>query len=122
MTPAERSEPGIRILDFGNRTREDKALLRRFVDFHWDLYRDDPSYVPLLDYEYLGFPLLGIRGFFEESNLFLRHAEMRFFLAERDGRIAGRCNVFVNRNHNRHWNDRTGFFGQFESVDDPKRG
>ncbi|MDM7925398.1 MAG: hypothetical protein QUS35_05225 [bacterium] len=120
MTPSDRSGTGIRIRDFGVRTREDKALLRRFVDFHWDHYRDDPSYVPLLDYEYLGFPLLGIRGFFEESNLFLRHAEMRFFLAEREGQIVGRCNAFVNRNHNRHWNDKTGFFGQFEAIEDPQ--
>jgi hypothetical protein len=122
MTSTEKSEPGIRIVDFGYRTREDKALLRRFVDFHWGHYRDDPAYIPLLDYEYLGFSLIGIRGFFEESNLFFRHAEMRFFLAFSGERIVGRCNAFVNRNHNRHWNDKTGFFGQFEAVDDPAVG
>jgi hypothetical protein len=75
--------------------------------------------VPLLDYEYLGFGLLGIRGFFEPSNLFFRHADMRFFLALRGEAVAGRCNAFVNHRHNRHWNDKVGFFGQFESEDDP---
>jgi len=110
----------VEIVEFGFRSSEDKLLLRQFVDFHWGHYENDPQYVPLLDYEYLGFPLLGIRGFFEPVNLFFNHADMRFFLAKRDGRIAGRCNAFVNRNHNRHWNDKVGFFGQFESIEDPE--
>jgi hypothetical protein len=37
----------------------------------------------------------------------------------RNGDIVGRCNAFVNNNHNAHWSDRVGFFGQFESIDDP---
>ncbi len=110
----------VTLIDFGNRTRRDRALLKRFVDFHWEHYRNDPQYIPLLDYEYLGFKLIGMIGFFEPRNLFFKHADMRFFLAERDGRVVGRCNAFVNHNHNRHWNDRVGFFGQFETIDDPQ--
>jgi hypothetical protein len=67
----------------------------------------------------MGFGLLGIRGFFEPANLFFKHADMRFFLALRSGETVGRCNAFVNHNHNRHWNDKVGFFGQFESIQDP---
>jgi hypothetical protein len=110
----------VEILSFGYRSREDKPLLRQFVDFHWGHYAGDPQYIPLLDYEYLGFKLLGIRGFFEPVNLFFKHADMRFFIAKKDGKTAGRCNAFVNRNHNKHWNDRVGFFGQFECIDDPQ--
>jgi hypothetical protein len=108
----------VQILPFGFRTAEDRQLLRRFVDFHWFHYTGDPQYVPLLDYEYLGFKLLGIRGFFEPSNLFFKHGDMRLFLATRDGKTVGRCNAFVNHNHNKHWNDKVGFFGQFECLDD----
>jgi hypothetical protein len=110
----------IQVTSFGNQSPEDRRLLKRFVDFHWKHYEGDPQYVPLLDYEYLGFKLIGIKGFFEADNLFFKHAEMRFFIAERNGETLGRCNAFVNHNHNRHWNDRVGFFGQFECVDDPE--
>lgn len=32
--------------------------------------------------------------------------------------MVGRCNAFTNENHNKHWNDKIGFYGQFESIDD----
>ncbi len=111
---------GLSVISFENRTKQDKQLLKRFIDFHWKLYENDEKYVPLLDYEYLGFKLLGIKGFFESDNLLFKHARMRFFLAMKGNKVVGRCNAFVNDNHNRHWNDRVGFFGQFETLDDPE--
>ena len=105
-------------MSFGCRSAADRRELKRFVAFHWDHYRGDPRYVPLLDYEYLGSRLLGITGFFEARNLFFTHGETRFFTAVRDGRVVGRCNAFVNRHHNAHAQDRTGFFGNFECVED----
>ena len=111
-------QPPIEIVSFSNTSRRDKKHLKRFVDFHWKHYREDDRYIPLLDYEYVGFKLLGIHGFFEPDNLFFRHAEMRFFLAFRDGTVVGRCNAFVNHRHNDHWKDKVGFFGQFESIED----
>lgn len=107
------------IRQFSNQSREDWRLLHRFVDFHWEHYRNDPQYIPLLDYEYLGSRLLGITGFFEPRNLFFKHADMTFLLAERDGKVVGRCNVFVNHSHNEYWREKAGFFGQFEAVEDP---
>lgn len=114
----ERNIKSLEIVSFGNQTREDRRFLKKFVDFHWDHYRNDPQYIPLLDYEYLGFKVLGIHGFFEPDSLFLRHGEMRFFLAYQNGKPVARCNVFVNYNYNKHWKDKVGFFGQFESIDD----
>ena len=110
----------IDILTFSNQTKQDRALLRRFVDFAWQHYQQDPHYIPLLDYEYLGFKLIGMTGFFEPQNLFFEHGEMAFFLAVRRGQVVGRCNAFVNHNHNEHWKDKVGFFGQFESIDDQR--
>ena len=108
----------LQILSFSNETKQDKKLLKEFVNFHWEHYKDDPQYIPLLDYEYLGFKLIGIHGFFEPSNLFLKHAEMQFFLALKNDEVVGRCNAFINHNHNKHWNDKVGFFGQFETIYD----
>jgi hypothetical protein len=109
---------GYECLSFGNQSAAERTLLKRFVNFHWDLYRDHPNYVPLLDYEYLGFKLIGMTGFFEPRNLFFKHASMRFFMVQKAGKIVGRCNAFVNTRHNEHWHDKTGFFGQFECIED----
>ena len=113
--PTINAGDSIQIIDFSN---EDKKSLKQFIDFHWKHYKNDPNYIPLLDYEYMGFKLIGIHGFFEADNLFFKHATMRFFLAIRNGDVVGRCNAFVNHNHNKHWKDKVGFFGQFETIDD----
>jgi len=112
------SEHALSIQEFGNQDAGDRARLREFVDFHWSHYAGDDRYVPLLDYEYLGSRVFGITGFFEPRNLFFRHAAIRFFLAWRGGVPVGRCCAFVNHAHNRHWQDRVGFFGQFECIED----
>ena len=117
-TSHQQRKNGVDIISFSNQTKQDKRHLKKFVDFHWDHYKDEPKYVPLLDYEYLGFKLMGIKGFFEPDNLFFKHADMKFFLASIDGKIVGRCNAFVNHHHNKHWNEKVGFFGQFESIED----
>lgn len=109
---------GYKLLSFGNQSSAERKLLKIFVDFHWQLYRNDPQYIPLLDYEYLGFKLIGMTGFFEPRNLFFKHAEMRFFLLLQNDKPVGRCNAFVNHRHNQHWQDKLGFFGQFECLED----
>jgi hypothetical protein len=108
----------VSIVAFSNQSGEDLKLLRQFVDVHWRHYRGDPRYIPLLDYEYLGSRLLRMTGYFEASNLFFRHGECRFFLALRHGSAIGRCNAFIDTNHNRHWNREVGFFGNFECIED----
>ena len=108
----------VEIASFSNKTRDDKRLLKRFIDFHWELYSRDPRYIPLFDYEYLGSKLFGIHGFFEPQNLFYRYADIVFFLARRNGKSVGRCFAFTNSHHNERWDDKVGFFGEFECVDD----
>jgi GNAT superfamily N-acetyltransferase len=53
------------------------------------------------------------------KNPFFEHAEAEYFLAERDGRVAGRIAAIANRLHNETHRDRVGFFGFFESENDP---
>ena len=118
MSTQNATDNAIKIISFSNQTSEDKKLLKKFIAFHWKHYENEPQFIPLLNYEYLGFKLIGIHGFFEPDNLFFKHAEMRFFLAMKGDEVVGRCNAFVNHNHNKHWNDKIGFFGQFETVED----
>ena len=74
---------GINILSFSNKTKLDKKFLKLFVNFHWDHYQGEPRYVPLLDYEYLGFKLIGMKGIFKPDNIFFKHADMRFFFSNK---------------------------------------
>jgi hypothetical protein len=91
-------------------TRRD---LRRFVDFPWYLYskRRHPQWVPPLRtivYDALD----------RERNPFYRDAQRELFLACRAGRVVGRIAAIENRAHNRFHEDRVGFWGFFESIDD----
>jgi hypothetical protein len=108
----------VKLISFSNRTKEDRKLLNAFVGFPWDLYRGDPHFIPLFDFEYLGLKILGIKGYYQPDNLFYRHADIRFFLAFREGKAVGRCIAFKNDAHNRYWKDRVGFFGEFESINE----
>ncbi len=112
------NDQAVSIIQFSNQDARDRRLLKKFVDFHWQHYEKEPAFVPLLDYEFLGFKLMGMTGFFEPDNLFFRHAEMTFFIAMRGESVVGRCNAFVNHNHNQRWGDKVGFFGQFASIYD----
>lgn len=109
----------VKIIQFSNQTRQDLRLLKKYVDFHWQHYKDEPRFIPLLDYEYLGFKLLGVTGFFEPKYHFFQHGEMAFFLAYKDKVPVGRTCAFINHNHNQYYHDQVGFFGFFESIDDP---
>ena len=108
------------LVSFSNQTAEDKSLLKQFVDFHWSHYRNQKQYVPLLDYEFLGSKLLGMTGYFEPTNLFFKHGISKFFIAFRGKEIVGTCNAFVDHSYNSHWNEKRGFFGNFECVNDPE--
>jgi len=87
------------------------AETTRFIKFAWDIYREYPSWVPPL--------LMDRRKLMDKKkNPFYQHAEAEFFLAYKDGRIVGRIGAIINRNHNKEHNERIGFFGFFECIND----
>ncbi len=67
-----------------------KADLKAFVDFAWDVYGDDPNWVPPLKSEVYGIIL-------ESKNPFFEHAEAQFFLARRGGKITGRISAHFDK-------------------------
>jgi GNAT superfamily N-acetyltransferase len=82
-----------------------------FFNLPWDLYRGDPNWVPpirIVQKELLNF----------KHHPFYDDAEIRHFLALKDGQPAGRVAAIVNHAHNRWYHEQRGFFGFFESVDD----
>lgn len=86
---------------------------KQFIAFPWTLYAEDPNWIPPLLGEHKR--LLGYR-----HHPFYDDAAVQTFLALRDGEVCGRLAAIVNHAHNRHANEKRGFFGFFESRDDPQ--
>ncbi len=89
-------------------TRNDR---KEFLQFAWDLYQGDPNWVPpLLDNikQMLGW----------KKHAFHEIADVECFLARRDGKVVGRIAAIENREHNREYKEKRGFFGFFECIDD----
>ena len=53
-----------------------------------------------------------------KRNKFLQHCEYQLFILEDNGRVIGRIAAFVNHVANEHWQDKIGFFGHYECIDD----
>jgi GNAT superfamily N-acetyltransferase len=87
--------------------------LRRFVDLPWKIYnqREHPQWVPPLR--------IAVRDALDRRNPFYATADRQLFLALRNGTPVGRIAAIENRAHNEFHDDRVGFFGFFESNDDP---
>jgi len=90
---------------------QSKKEKQAFVRLLWDIYASDPNWVPPLMMDRM-------KLIDEQKNPFYAHSETAWFLAEENGKIVGRIAAIVNRNHNELYNDKTGFFGFFESVND----
>jgi GNAT superfamily N-acetyltransferase len=93
-------------------TVTDARGLEAFLRLPFRLYAEDGNWVP---------PLLSAerKTLDPERNPFWKHAEAAHFLAERDGRPVGRISAIANRLHNETHSDKVGFFGWFESENDP---
>ncbi len=87
--------------------------LERFIAFPYEHYRGDPLWVPQLR--------MDVRTMLSPGkNPFFQHAQAQYFLARLDDRIVGRIAGIKNDAHNHTWNDKIGFYGFFESVDDQR--
>ena len=88
-----------------------RADKKRLLAFPWDIYKDDPYWVPTLLSEEKG--LLGITKdpFYDKNSI-------QPFLALKDNRVVGRIAAILNTGHLERYHDGVGFFGFFESIDD----
>jgi GNAT superfamily N-acetyltransferase len=91
---------------------ENEADKMRFIKLPWQLYKGNEYWVPPLIFD--------VRNNLNtRKNPFYKHAEIELFLAEEDdGKLVGRIAAIKNYNHNKFHEDKAGFFGFFESIDD----
>jgi hypothetical protein len=87
-----------------------KQALNTFIRVPWDIYKDDPNWVP---------PLIAERKeAFSPKHPYFKHAVWKAWIAYRDGKPVGRISAQVDQLHQQQYDSKTGFFGLIEAPDD----
>lgn len=84
--------------------------IRKFIEFPFQLYRGQKNWVPPLR--------SSIRAIINPQHPIHQRAEIDFFIAEKDGRTAGRIAVVNNYHYNEYTGKQAAFFSYFECIDD----
>jgi hypothetical protein len=87
------------------------ALRREFIEFQWEIYKGDLYWVPPLISERIAF-------YDKNKNPFFEHSDAAMFMAKQNAKTVGTIVAIQNNRHNETWNEKTGFFGGFETIDD----
>lgn len=90
---------------------QSKSERNRFIHLPFDLYRENPLWVP---------PILidAHTQLRRDQHPFYEHSEADFFLAERDGQVVGRVAALVNNRYNEYHKTRQAQFYLFECIED----
>ena len=85
--------------------------LKRFITFQDQIYKNDSNWVSPF--------LLDRLNFFNPiHNPYFAHSRVQPFIAIRNDEIVGRISAHENTLHVEHYDEKTGFFGFFESIND----
>jgi GNAT superfamily N-acetyltransferase len=89
-------------------TRRERSA---FIKFPWQIYSNDPAWVP---------PLIIERKEFlnRKRHPFYQHGDAALFVARKNGKIVGRIMASDDPNYNSLHQSNLGCFGLFESIDD----
>ena len=90
------------------KTRSEK---KRFLNLPWQIYKNDQYWIPPLRLEQKELVNYKHHPFYDRN-------EVQTFIAVRGKETVGRVAAIVNHDHIERYNDRIGFWGFFESIDD----
>jgi hypothetical protein len=93
------------------REAKSRGEMKKFIGFEWTINRNTPNWVSPLRMERKKILNAG-------KNPFFQHAEMACYLAFKDGKLSGRIAAITNKNHNDFHQDKAGFWGFFDCIDD----
>ena len=88
-----------------------RRQLKTFVNFPEKLYKDNPYYVPPLEFDQMD-TLDQKKGAAQEF------CDSKLYLAYKDGELAGRVAAIVNYKANEQWNHKEVRFGWIDFIDD----
>lgn len=74
------------------------------------VFAGDPHWVPPLN--------IMFKDQLSPKSPFFKHAEVTLFTARKNGKIVGRISAQIDREHLKRYEDATGFFGFFDTIDD----
>ena len=85
--------------------------LKTFIRFNYELYKNNPYSVP---------DLLGdmLNTYDRNKNAAFEFCEADYFLAYKDGHLAGRVAAIINHRANERWNVKNVRFGWIDFIDD----
>jgi len=87
-----------------------KADRKQFVDFAWEVYANDPAWIPPLKDE--------VHGLLDpKKNPWFEHARAQLWLAERGGKVVGRISAQVDELVLEHMGAGTGQWGFLDAFD-----
>lgn len=90
---------------------ETKADLRRFIDFHYDLYKGNAYDAPNLFSD-------DMNTLSKDRNAAFDFCTAEYFLAYKDNKIVGRVAAIINNSANTKWDRKAVRFGWIDFVDD----
>lgn len=88
-----------------------KQELKTFIRFNYELYKNNPYSVPDLYDDMLN-------TFSQKENAAFEFCEADYFLAYKDGKVAGRVAAIINHRANETWNKKEVRFGWIDFIDD----
>ena len=90
---------------------ETKRDLRDFIEFHYDLYKGNEYDVPNLYSDELS-------TLSKDSNAAFDFCEAEYYMAYKDGKLAGRVAAIINHKANERWGRKSVRFGWIDFIDD----
>src|SRR5574338_33364 len=88
-----------------------RSDVNTFVQFHYDLYRGTPQWVPPIKDD--------IRTMLnKKKHPFYEHSDAEFFVVKDNGKVVGRIGMLENKPFNKYHDTRKASFYLFDSVDD----
>lgn len=90
---------------------ETKKDLKRFIEFHYDLYKGSPYDVPNLYSD-------EVNTLSKNKNAAFDFCEAEYYLALKEGKIVGRVAAIINHKANEKWKKKDVRFGWIDFIDD----
>lgn len=87
--------------------------MKQFIRFNYELYKNNPYSVPDLYSDMKN-------TFNRQKNAAFEFCEAEYFLAYKDGKLAGRVAGIINHRANERWGNRSVRFGWIDFIDDPE--
>ncbi|MCJ7716466.1 MAG: hypothetical protein MUO54_08100, partial [Anaerolineales bacterium] len=90
---------------------ENTKDLKKFINFPYHFYKDDPNWIPPLRTELNN-------QFDPNKNPLLDHCDYSLFLLIQEGQIIGRIAAFIDQLAVDFWKEKIGLFGYYECIPD----